>query len=120
MLNRLALTARETAARTAQTAVLGLGAILMLAIGMIFLTIAAWIGIAAASSTMTAALVIGAGYFGLGLIMLAVLSMRRRAIKRARLAAVAAPPVAPTLPVLVSEVILAFVGGMRAGQKSRR
>lgn len=120
MLNRLALTAQETAARTAQTAVLGLGAIVMLAIGMVFLTIAAWIGIAAVSSTLTAALVIGGAYFGLGFVMMAILSMRQRAIRRARLAAAAARPAAPILPVLLSEVIVAFMGGIRAGQKSRR
>lgn len=60
---------REDAARAAQTAALtGLGAILA-AVGLGFLTVAAWIALAAAKGAVFAALILGGCYAGAGLLI---------------------------------------------------
>ena len=82
MLDQIAHKAQAKASQTAQTAVLGLGAALLLSVGLGFLTCAMWIFLAAATDTLTAAATIGAAYFGGGLILIAVMTTRRRSHKR--------------------------------------
>tara|TARA_R110002124_G_scaffold278110_1_gene449880 strand:- start:1119 stop:1472 length:354 start_codon:yes stop_codon:yes gene_type:complete len=115
MLDQIAHKAQAKASQTAQTAVLGLGAALLLSVGLGFLTCAMWIFLAAATDTLTAAATIGAAYFGGGLILIAVMTTRRRSHKRTYAAAQANEPAKDPM----HEIVLAFVTGMRAGQQSR-
>lgn len=64
----------ETAARTA--AVFSIGGVLA-AVGLGFLTVAAWIVLASAHSPAVAATVIGSGYLGLGLICIGLGARRK-------------------------------------------
>lgn len=57
-------------------AVLGLGAMLLLTVGLAFLTVAAFIALAALRDPLFAALVIGLAYLGLGLILMALAGRR--------------------------------------------
>ena len=66
MFDNLKSAAAETARRTA----VGLAAAVSLLIGLLFLTLAAWIALASVADNLTAALIIGAVYVGLGLILL--------------------------------------------------
>lgn len=109
MFANLFLSMRLAVQRAAFSAVAG---ILML-VGLAFLTVAAWIGLAAAYSTLVAAVVIGCAYMGLGFIILAIASLRRPL----------PPPVAPAPPLpgaapvgfSAAGVLGAFVQGIGAG-----
>ncbi|SFE11926.1 Putative Holin-X, holin superfamily III [Sulfitobacter brevis] len=107
---------QDAASRTAQTAVIGLGAAIAMFIGLGFLTLAAWLFLIAVATPITAALILGGLYFGIGLVALSILSARQRA--RARAKAVAAQQSASAEGAL-SKIILAFITGITAGQKSR-
>ena len=109
MFGSLRHTARMAARRTA----FGLGAALMLLVGLAFLTVAAWLALSAARDALFAATVIGAGYFGLGLILLA-LSARRGSHHTPRPVAASSPAEA-TLQGLAG----AFMQGVGAGMVAR-
>ena len=119
MLSGFADQAQEKVAQTAQTALLGLGAALMLAIGLGFLTAALWIFMATATSTLMAATTIGVAYTGVGLITFAVLSGQNRARKRNKARLAASSKEKQSVQNIVHEIILAFITGLRAGQQSR-
>lgn len=105
MFANLILSARLAAQRAAFNA---FGAILLL-IGIGFLTVAAWIGLAAAFGTLIAALVIGCVFVGLGLLFMAMASIRR-------LLPPAAPaPAAAAAPVGMAGLVGALVQGIGAG-----
>ncbi|WP_238364479.1 hypothetical protein [Mesobacterium pallidum] len=109
--------ARDAAKRTA----FGFVSLLFLVIGIGFFSIAAWVAIVAASDVLTAALVLGAAYVGLGLICAAV------AVKRTRVPLHAVPPAAmthPTYPAgnaaMVVGIAEALTAGIAAGQSTRQ
>ena len=107
MFERVTHAAQDAARRTA----LGLGAAICLAVGMGFLSAAAFIAMAAAADPVTAALVLGAAYAGLGLILMAFAVQRHRAPP---------PPVRPPAgPVLLVAAVEAFTAGMAAGKSAR-
>ncbi|WP_245964136.1 phage holin family protein [Roseovarius spongiae] len=111
MVDAVSRQAREAVAMTA----LGLAGGLLLIVGMAFLTVALWIFLAAAESALIAALVIGLLYVGLGLILFAVASARRRrAERRAALAAAQTPKSSPLM-----QVAEGFAIGMQAGRAAR-
>ncbi|WP_163846802.1 hypothetical protein [Pseudooceanicola aestuarii] len=58
-------------------ATFSVGAALLMSVGLGFLTAAAWIFLAQTQGAMLAALIIGCAYFGLGMVALAVASIRR-------------------------------------------
>ncbi|MGR3454489.1 hypothetical protein [Pseudooceanicola sp.] len=105
MFANLILSARLAAQRAAFNA---FGAILLL-IGIGFLTVAAWIGLAAAFGTLTAALVIGCVFVGLGLLFMAMASIRRP------LPPAAPAPAAAAAPVGMAGLVGALVQGIGAG-----
>ncbi|MGB5556524.1 MAG: phage holin family protein [Paracoccaceae bacterium] len=72
---------RSAAADTARRTAVGLAAGLSLLIGLLFLTLAAWIAIASVADNLTAALIIGAVYVGLALILLAFALTRQNKAK---------------------------------------
>ena len=56
---------RGSARRAARTAMLGAGAAILLLIGLLFLTLAAWLYLVTVTTAMTAALILGAALAGL-------------------------------------------------------
>lgn len=117
MLAALLAQAQIAANRTAKNAVLGIGAGLCIAVGLAFMTLAAWLMLVTIMPALNAAVILGCAYFGLGLILLAIISVRNRAFRRARArAAVAQAQAGPqTLP----QMIAAFMTGMQAGRRAR-
>jgi hypothetical protein len=67
---------RQALADAGRRAALGFGAAVLLLIGLAFLTVAAWLALAALRDPLFAALVIGLVYLGLGLILLAMAGRR--------------------------------------------
>ncbi|NIZ07902.1 phage holin family protein [Pseudooceanicola sp. HF7] len=63
--------------RAARKAGYSLGALVMIMIGLGFLTAAAWLYLTEIRSSLFAALVIGGVYFGLGLVLMALASIDR-------------------------------------------
>lgn len=111
MLHSLRHSVRRAAGRAALSAVAGL----MVVVGLAFLTTALWIWIASTHGTLFAAAVIGAIYFGLGLILLAVgLPSRRHHHYHAP-----SPPIDPTAAI-IAQITEGFLTGMRAGRATRR
>lgn len=100
---------RLAARRTA----FGLGAALLLAIGFGFLTVAAWLALEATRGALFAATVIGAAYVGLGLVVLALGTLRRPLPPPNPVGA--PPPAAASLQGLAG----AFLQGIGAGMAAR-
>lgn len=98
----------KTAAR--KVALSSLGG-LMLSVGLGFLTAAAWMYIALVADAMTAALVIGGTYVGLGLILMGLSSAREVGTHHStRTSAPSQPP----------PLMQAFLQGMQAGAQAQR
>lgn len=86
----------------------GLGGAFLMMIGLAFLTVSAWITLVEMRDAQFASLVLGAAYFGLGLIV-AVLGRRRPYV---------APPVAAA-PFSMAGLSSAFAQGFGAGVATR-
>lgn len=97
----------------AQRTALGLAGGLMLTAGLGFLTVAGWIALSLAADTLTAALVIGCAYLGLGLILFFLAARRASPTARAALDSPKAPPLSMGL-------VAAFLDGFGAGSAYRR
>lgn len=101
--------------RAARAAMLSATAALMLLIGLMFLTLAAWLYLITVTSTLGAALILGAAYLGVGFLLLAIAGSGAQA-----------PPAQAEESHTSSEhdglknLVLAFLGGITAGQKARR
>lgn len=113
MLHALQHKMRVTARRTA----LGLAGAFALCVGLGFLTAAAWIMLAAATSALTATFVLGAVYAGLGLISLAFATARSRAayVPHSRARRQSVDPANP-----MASVAVAFLQGVGAGVTARQ
>mgnify|MGYP003669562298 FL=1 len=72
----------QKATRTAQTAAIGFGAMLCLIVGGAFLAVAAWLFLLTITTPLVACLIMGSLFFGMGLVLIAALSIRARAIRR--------------------------------------
>ena len=83
-------------------------------IGMVFFGFAAWTYLAATISAMTASVIMGAVFFGIGLIVLATAKLGRRKPKTS-----ATATVLKQQPVQNGDLINAFPSGLAAGQKAR-
>jgi len=106
MFGTIALSARLAARRAA----FGLVSTLLLLVGFAFFTAAAFMAMQAARGAIFAALVVGAAYTGLALILLAI------GMRRPLPPPVAAPPVAA---VSLAGIAGAFVQGIGAGIAAR-
>lgn len=101
---------RCSARRAARAMALSAAGGILVFVGAGFLTLAAWIMLATAYGTLTAAAVIGAVYMGLGLICLGLAGRRPHA-----------PPPPPPPPIdptahLIAQVAEGFLTGLRAGR----
>jgi len=105
--------AQAAATRTAHTAVLGLAAGVLLAVGAGFLTLAAWLLLLTVTTPLYAAVVLGCGFTGVALIVLAVMSIRKRSNKQH-----SAPQPAAQGDIL-NQIVVTFLAGITAGQKAR-
>lgn len=119
MLDTIIQNAQETAAQKAQNAAIGFGAGLAIAVGLGFLTVASWLLLVSITTTVIAAVILGGAYMGLGLILLATISIRSRNHRKRKMRAERArvtehPPADP-----LAQVILAFVSGLKAGRNTR-
>ena len=104
---------RRSARLTARAVALSAAGGLMVAVGAGFLTVAAWIMLATAYDTLTAAAIIGAVYMGIGLICLGLAGRRSH-----RHHYHSPPPVDPTAH-LVAQLAEGFLTGLRAGRRSK-
>ncbi|MFG6589914.1 phage holin family protein [Sulfitobacter sp. 1A12157] len=107
---------RGSVRRALRTAMLSAGAALFLLIGLLFLTLAAWLYLITVTTALTAALILGAVYFGIGFLLLAMAGADAEG---------AAPPSRPKDPATsehdgLKNLVMAFLAGITAGQKARR
>lgn len=100
---------------TARRAAIGAAASVLLAVGIGFLTAAAFIGIAAATSVLTACIVIGIGYVGLGLIAAGFMAFDGFGKPKPAEPQHTAINLAPYMALAT-----AFIQGMSAGRGARR
>lgn len=98
---------KTKAKQAARTAGIGAAAMLALAIGLMFWTLAAWLFLLTQTSPLGAAAILGALYSGAGLIGVAVVLMRKEPQEQ--------PTATPTIDSLVS----AFMTGVKAGSRTR-
>jgi hypothetical protein len=106
--------AKYAAETTAQRFALGLAGTAVLCVGAAFLTVAAWMAIEMASAAITANVIVGAAYFGGGLILL-VWSRSPRRRRYYRHPRTVAPP-----PANAGSLVTAFMQGVGAGMATRR
>ena len=95
---------------------LSAGAVLFLLIGLLFLTLAAWLYLITVTTTLTAALILGAVYFGMGFLLLAIAGSDGEAAAQPSRQEDSAASDHDGLKNLV----MAFLAGITAGQKARR
>jgi|TARA_R100000655_G_scaffold87095_1_gene127238 fatty acid desaturase len=107
---------RGSARRAARTAMLSAGAAILLLIGLLFLTLAAWLYLVTVTTAMTAALILGAAYFGVGFLLLALAGSDGSAPRHAP---DQGEPAASEHDGL-KNLVMAFLAGITAGQKARR
>ncbi len=110
---------QEAARRKAQTAAIGLGAAIAMAVGMGFLTAAAWLYLVSVTTPLSAALILGGMFFGIGLMTLAMLSDRRRSHARNRAAKAAERSAVSGDDGDLTRLVMVFLAGIKAGQKAR-
>jgi len=113
---------KQTAKQTAQKTALSTGAVIAFLAGAGFLTSAIWISLAGVYDPLTASLIVGAGYVGIGLVLIAIASSigngtshSHDASEPLRVAGNPAPPES-NLPPLAQ----AFMFGLDAGFKADR
>lgn len=107
---------RGSVRRAVRTAMLSAGAAIFLLIGLLFLTLAAWLYLITVTTTLTAALILGAAYFGVGFLMLALAGSDG---STARQAPQQEEPTSAEHDGL-KNLVMAFLAGITAGQKARR
>lgn len=112
------------ATRTAQTAAIGFGAMLCLIVGGAFLAVAFWLFLLTFTSALVACLILGSLLFGLGLVLIAALSIRARAIRRQKREAALRAQAMQQSQVTggvggIAAIIMAFVNGLNAGKQAR-
>ncbi|MFG6578825.1 phage holin family protein [Sulfitobacter sp. 1A13191] len=107
---------RGSLRRALRTAMLSAGAVLFLLIGLLFLTLAAWLYLITVTTALTAALILGAVYFGMGFLLLAIAGSAGEAAAQPSRQEDSAASDHDGLKNLV----MAFLAGITAGQKARR
>ncbi|MBL3701488.1 DUF1705 domain-containing protein [Sulfitobacter sp. BDSS02] len=113
---------KQAAADAARTAALLSVGLLILLIGLGFLTLAAWIYLSITYDALTASLIIGCCYAGVGLIFIAVALMsngssRRHAVRQQQRVQAAASSVPPKSPPLVQAFLYGMQAGLNAGAR---
>jgi hypothetical protein len=113
MLGHLAEGMRLRAAHVARTTAIGLGAGILLCVGIAFWTAAGWMFLLTQTSAVNAAVIMGALYTGAALIGFGVVASRRRTPPPAPQPA--PPPPTPSFDTLMG----AFMSGVTAGARTR-
>ena len=108
---------QNAAARTARKAALGLGAAICIAVGLGFLTAAAWLFIISVTTALNAALIIGGAYCGLGLVLIGMASADGPKRSTPPHSTQAGSP--QKADDIAPQIIEAFLTGLKAGQRSR-
>ena len=109
----------------AQTAAIGLGGLLFMVAGVFFFTLSAWLFLLTVTTMLNAALILGAAFFGIGLIFIAVASGRSKTDPRKRKKA-AEQSRKENIEALsdgmegYAGLIAAFINGLNAGKNVRR
>lgn len=124
MLHELTDKVADKASQTAQTAAIGLGASLCLAVGFAFLTGAFWLFLLTVTTALVACLIIGGLFTGAGFVMIAVMSSRSAALKRRKHKEALRFQAQQTASVSsgmegIAGIITAFINGINAGKKAR-
>ena len=96
--------------RALRRTALGAAGALFCLVGLVFLTVAAWVALVAILGVVQAALVIGGAFFGIGAIFMG-LSMRKPSHH------VAHPPVRQPMPDLMGAFMSGMGQGTRAGEQ---
>ena len=107
---------RGSLRRVLRTAMLSAGAALFLLIGLLFLTLAAWLYLITVTTALTAALILGAVYFGFGFLLLAMAGSDRAPAAQAP----RQEDPSATEHDGLKNLVMAFLAGITAGQKARR
>lgn len=112
------------AKETAQTAAIGLGAFLCLAVGAVFLTGAAWLFLLTITTALVACLIIGFAFFGIGLLLIATISIQSSARRKRKHVMEAQARSAHTAQMTgglvgIAGIVAAFVNGLNEGRRSR-
>ena len=107
---------RGSLRRALRTAMLSAGAALFLLIGLLFLTLAAWLYLITVTTALTAALILGAVYFGVGFLLLAMAGSNRAPAAQAP----RQEDPSATEHDGLKNLVMAFLAGITAGQKARR
>lgn len=94
---------------------LGASGVLLMMIGAGFLTVAGWIVLVELFDAKMAALIIGAGFFGLGLVLIGIAKAGQS--RNRHMAAMAAEK---TAEAPMAGLVAAFMQGMGAGTAARR
>lgn len=114
MFDTLISQARDSARHSAKTAAISVGAAVAIAVGLAFWTAAGWIFLLTLTTSLNAAIIIGALYTGAGLIGFAIASMRGSRTP---------PPPQPAQPhqgpPTIESFITAFMTGVTAGSRTR-
>ncbi|WP_272009429.1 phage holin family protein [Roseovarius sp. ZX-A-9] len=112
-------TLRQEVRAAARAAALRSVAMVLLLVGLAFLTAALWLFIVTVATALTAAVVIGALYCGVGLILLAMASFRSGGHTSAHTAASPTPGATPTPQAPLVQLAEGFAMGMQAGRAAR-
>jgi len=97
--------------RGARTVALSSAASLLIAVGLAFLTVSAWMALAAVLEPVAVAAILGGAYTGAGLIVLALAS-RPDPHRRAQAES------GPAAPVPADAIVQSFLTGMATGQSA--
>ncbi|WP_417257854.1 phage holin family protein [Celeribacter sp.] len=106
MFDHLKYAAKDTARRAAIGA---LGSVLV-AVGVVMLTVSAWFALLLVTTPAIAALILGGGYTGVGLVILGLSGSRSQRRPHAAQTAASAPPADP-----MDRLTSAFLQGMETG-----
>ena len=109
--------AQAAATRTAHTAVMGLAAGVLLTVGAGFMTLAAWLLLLTVTTALYAALILGSAFMGAALILLAVMSIRKR--NHALHAPMNVAPTPEPTDDILNQMVVTFLAGITAGRKVR-
>ncbi|QQA41869.1 hypothetical protein [Pelagovum pacificum] len=118
-MNGLLYAVEARAALAARRAAFGVVGLVLMLIGLGFLSLSGWLALAAATTPIQASLIIGGAYFGVGLIVLVIASVRRYRVPASgsTAAMASATPNGNMLPAAVQAFMVGLTAGMTSGRR---